>query len=287
MQGIFWMNEDGREEFAKERGLRRRETCGGKRSAKERGPQRKEACEGEKPAKERRLWRKEVCEGEKAVKERGLQRREGCGSGNSNGREETADSGQMASESADDAPRELLKAVLLGDSQFVYYAHGNMEAIDITGVPALFDADDPYMKIFDFAMVDMDGDGEDEAVLFLAGAAGDMGGKVILHATDGEVYGYRTDNRTLEELKTDGTYLYSDPTGMAEAGIAAVTGFSGEGLSVDMIARASGTYEGWDTFTVSGRPVTEEEYRDILSRQEKKEDAKRYEFTEENIHAVF
>ena len=208
-------------------------------------------------------------------------------SGNSNGREETADSGQMASESADDASRELLKAVLLGDSQFVYYADGNMEAMDITGVPALFDADDPYMKIFDFAMVDMDGDGEDEAVLFLAGAAGDMGGKVILHATDGEVYGYRTDNRTLEELKTDGTYLYSDPTGMTEAGIAAVSGFSGEGLSVDMIARASGTYEGWDTFTVSGRPVTEEEYRDILSRQEKKEDAKRYEFTEENIHAVF
>lgn len=47
----------------------------------------------------------------------------------------------------------------------------------ITDVPALFDADDPLMKIFEFSMVDLNGDGEDEVILFVAGAAGDMGEK--------------------------------------------------------------------------------------------------------------
>ena len=112
----------------------------------------------------------------------------------------------------------LLEAVLLGEAQFLYCSEGKAEAMDISGIPALFDGADPLMKIFDFAVVDLDGDGKEEVVLFVTGAAGDMGGKVILYQADSEVYGCSTDNS------------YSDPTGMAEAGIAAFSGFSREGV---------------------------------------------------------
>lgn len=200
---------------------------------------------------------------------------------------EEPDPGQTVSESADPAPDGILKAVLLGDTGFFYCSEGKAEAVDITGVPALFDADDPFMGIFDFSVVDLDRDGEDEVILYVISAAGDMGGKMILHQIGHEVYGYSADNRSLVELKTDGTYDYSDPTGLAEAGIAAVAGFSGDGYTTDKIAYATGDYEGWDSFAVGCQPAMEEEYRDMVSRQKEKQNAERYAFTDENIEAVF
>nr|WP_302111310.1 hypothetical protein [uncultured Acetatifactor sp.] len=200
---------------------------------------------------------------------------------------ESGDSGQTAPESGGSAPDGLLEAVLLGEAQFLYCSEGKTEAMDISGIPALFDGADPLMKIFDFAVVDLDGDGKEEVVLFVTGAAGDMGGKVILYQADSEVYGCSTDNRTLVDLKKDGTYSYSDPTGMAEAGIAAFSGFSREGYTVDKKASATGTYEGWDSFAVEGQPATEKEYMDMVSRQEEKQDAEWHEFCEEAIDAVF
>lgn len=181
---------------------------------------------------------------------------------------------------------EIFRAVLLGDTQFFYSSAGNVEAMSITDVPSLFDAYDSFMKIWEFSVVDLDGDGEEEVVLFVTGAAGDMGGKVILHQIGGEVYGYITDNRTLVDLKTDGTYVYSDQAGLAEAGIAVVTGFSGTEYTVDKLSWAAGTYEGWDTFVVGHQPATEEEYLDAVSRQDKKQAAEWFDFTNENIDTI-
>lgn len=201
----------------------------------------------------------------------------GCGAGHSN------ESGEISGSDGN----EIFKAVLLGNSPFVYCSDGNAERMVITDIPALFDADDPLMKIFEFSMVDLNGDGEEEVILFVAGAAGDMGGKVILHQTGDEVYGYITDNRTLVDLKMDGTYSYSDPTGSAEAGIAAVVDFSEAGYTTDKITYATGTYEGWDAFVADHQPVTEKEYLDAVSRQDQKQNAEWYEFSNENIHNMF
>lgn len=77
--------------------------------------------------------------------------------------------------------KNIIEAVLLGDAQFLYVSDGNTEAIGITDIPPLFDADDPYMKIWNFSVVDLDRDGEEEVILFVIGVAGDMGGKMILH----------------------------------------------------------------------------------------------------------
>ena len=182
---------------------------------------------------------------------------------------------------------EIFKAVLLGDSQFFYVSDGNIEIMTITDVPSLFDADDSFMKIWEFSVVDMNGDGEDEVILFVVGAAGDTGGKVILHRIGDKIYGYITDNRTLVDLKTDGTYNFSDPTGVVEAGIAAITAFSETGYTVDKISYETGTYEGWNTFVVDHQLATEEEYLDAVSKQDKKQNAEWYDFDNENINTLF
>ncbi|HBA49723.1 MAG TPA: hypothetical protein DCZ91_18390 [Lachnospiraceae bacterium] len=198
-----------------------------------------------------------------------------------------SDSGQTASGNSDSAPKEILKAVLFGDAPFQYCSDGKTASADITDVPALFDADDPFMKIWEFSVADLDGDGEEEVILSVAGAAGDMGGKVILHRIDDAVYGYSTDNRTLVDLKTDGTYGYSDPTGLAETGIAVVTGFSSTGYTVEKLACAAGTYEGWDSFALDRQPAGEGDFMDMLSQQETKPNAEWHDFTDENIDAIF
>lgn len=201
----------------------------------------------------------------------------GCRTGHSNESGQTSGSGR----------NEIFKAVLLGNSPFVYCSDGNAETMVITDIPTLFDADDPLIKIFEFSVVDLNGDGEDEVILFVAGAAGDMGGKVIFHQIGDEVYGYITDNRTLVDLKVDGTYSYSDPTGSAEAGIAEVVDFSEAGYTTDKITYATGTYEGWDAFVADHQPVTEEEYLDVVALQDQKQNAGWYEFSNENINNMF
>ena len=57
---------------------------------------------------------------------------------------------------------EILKDVLLGDSPFFYCSDENTETMFITDVPALFDENDPLMKVWEFSVVDMNGDGVTE-----------------------------------------------------------------------------------------------------------------------------
>lgn len=181
---------------------------------------------------------------------------------------------------------EIFKAVLLGDSPFIYCHGGNAETMVITDVPALFDEDDPLMKVWEFSVIDLNGDGEDEVILFVVGVTGDMGGKVVFHQIGDKVYGYTTDNRTLMDLKMDGSYSYSDPTGVTEVGIAVVVDFSKAEYAVDKITYATGTYKGWDTFVADHQPVTEEEYLDAVSKQDQKQNAEWHEFTDECINTV-
>ena len=181
----------------------------------------------------------------------------------------------------------LIKDVLLGNAGFLYVADGNTEVMDITDIPIIFDADDPSMKIWEFSVVDLDRDGEEEIILFVIGVAGDMSGKMILHQIGDEVYGYACDSRTLEELKTDGTFGFSDPTGVAEGGIGEIIDFSEVGYTMDKISYGSGTHEGWDTFIVDHEPATEEEYFNAASMQSGKPDAEWHDFIDENINIVF
>ena len=177
--------------------------------------------------------------------------------------------------------------ILKGDAQFLYVSEGGTEERNISDVPALFNPDDAYMKIWAFTLLDLDGDGRAEAVLSVYGAAGDTGGNLILHRGDDRVYGYKVDNRSLENLKEDGTYSYSDPTGAVESGICSVADFVETGITIDIITYGRGAYGEWDTFVVNHRSATEEEYWAANNVQAEKPDAVWYDFTAENIGLMF
>ena len=160
--------------------------------------------------------------------------------------------------------------ILTGEGSFLYVSEGAALPRSISDVPSLFDPYDDYMKIWACAEQDLDGDGNSELILSVYGASGDMGGNLILHRIGNKVYGYAVDHRAMTNLKTDGTYSYSDPTGMAEAGICSMGSFSETGYTVHRISYACGTQGQWDTFVVNQRPATEEEFLAAEEEQGKK-----------------
>ena len=117
------------------------------------------------------------------------------------------------------------------------------EKITLEEVPALFDANDNYMKIWSFAA-------------------------------------YRANYRSFVNLKTDGTYYGSDMTGSAESGICVITGFTETGYTIDKMTYGSGGAGGLNTFVVDHQPAVEEDFRLALSKQDQKEDALWYDFSE-------
>lgn len=177
--------------------------------------------------------------------------------------------------------------VLRGEALFFYVSEEEAGQKKISQVPALFDPYDEYMKIWEFALADLDGDGKKEVIIHVSGAAGDMGGSLILHQQGNQVYGYKIGSRELTALKEDGTYSYSDPTGFVESGICSITAFNKTGYTVDKTTYSRGTYEGWDSFVVNHQPATEEEFLAADSEQNKKPDAAWYEFTDENIRRFY
>lgn len=186
-----------------------------------------------------------------------------------------------------EAPEKAFRDVLLGEAQLTYVSGDTREETSIFKVPELFAPGDGYMKIWNFAVTDLDGDGAAEVVLFLCGAAGDTEGHLILHRMGGKIYGYAIGGRSLTDLKTDGSFQYFDPTGMAEGGICRVTGFTEVGPLLDKFTYGSGTPAGWDTFVVDGEPVTGDAYWAAMSKQSAKPSAEWFDFTEENIETVF
>ncbi len=118
-----------------------------------------------------------------------------------------------------------------------YFASGEtIEAKNVNEIPDIFDIYDDYMKIWDYTFIDLDKDGNDEVVLFVCGVAGDMGGRFILHKIDDKVYGYKVGHRELVDLKADGTFKNSDPTGIAEMAICSIKNFTKTGYTIEKIA---------------------------------------------------
>lgn len=179
------------------------------------------------------------------------------------------------------------KDILLGDAPFLYVSEDAVESKSIHDVPALFDPYDDYIKIWDFAVQDLDGDGKAEVIFTVVGVSNDMGGHLILHQADGKVYGYPANFRTMADLKADGTFCYSDPTGAIESGICSISGFTETGITINKITYGQGTYEGFDTFVVNQQSATEEEFGTAQNAQREKPDAEWYDFTTENIKAAF
>lgn len=172
-----------------------------------------------------------------------------------------------------------IQDVLTGNHQFSYTNDdgSNLASVSIADLPALFNPDDDYMAIQNYVMVDLDGDGVEEAVLLVVGVAGDTGGYLVLHRIDDNVYGYRTGYRTFENLKTDGTFGYSDNIGAKEG--VAIIGFTENSFVMNDVLSATGQAYTMDTFMVNGEEVTEEEYNAAKEAQTLKSDVEWHEFS--------
>ena len=159
----------------------------------------------------------------------------------------------------------IYKAILYGDAEFYCYDSGTLQTVTINDVPALFNSD-PYSRIYEYAVVDLDRDGNDEVVLNIIATAGDAGGKLILHQIDDKVYGYKTDYKRLQSLKKDGTYEFQGWS-LTWDGFAQIDGFDEYKFTEDVFTYESGSYEGADTYVVDHVTSTEGAFADAKSAQ--------------------
>lgn len=201
--------------------------------------------------------------------------------------DETEGSGAdiTAADKTEDA-MDAYRAVLLGEAQFLYTAEGSSELMDIAKVPSIFSPYSSYADFWKFAVVDLDGDGGQEVVCQTMDAAGDMSGYLILHWKDGAVYGFTSHYKTFMDLKTDGTYSYSNLPA-TEEGICRIR-FTETDYAADAIISMV-TDDNWESFAyfAGGEPVTAEAYDAMVKQQQEKPDAAWHDFTDDDIDFIF
>lgn len=179
--------------------------------------------------------------------------------------------------------------ILLENAKFLYVSAGTAEPKRVSDVPALFDPDDDYMKIWTFAAQDLDGDGNAEVILSVQGISGDTGGSLILHQIGGKIYGYSAGNHELMSLKVDGRFDYTEPATVFEIGIGSIDSFTETGYTIDKITygRVYALTSNYDDCVVDHRTASAEEFIAAINAHNQRPDAMWYEFTEENIKEVF
>ncbi|HJC46647.1 MAG TPA: hypothetical protein IAA04_01190 [Candidatus Lachnoclostridium pullistercoris] len=179
------------------------------------------------------------------------------------------------------------KFILLGKSNFICTDLAN-ESLNISEISKAVAADDSVaVSAAKFTILDIDGDGEDEAVLWLQINNISDYGFEILHYQNGETYGYTLQYRAFMNLKTDGTFSFS--SGAADSGIGKMT-FSETGYSINPQAYSQSGYDTNNEFYVqyfiNNESCSEDEFNDIFNEQEQKADAEWHDLSENNINAI-
>lgn len=114
-----------------------------------------------------------------------------------------------------------------------------------------------------YAFVDMDDDGIDELIIY---TTSDYGAYVILHYENQEVYGYMIGVRSLENLKSDGTFIGSNGADSHEY---LRMEFNKNEYSIETEA----VYDKIDKiYKINDTDVSEKEIKDYTEKWSKKED---------------
>ena len=162
----------------------------------------------------------------------------------------------------DEAARAAFRAVLEGRATF-YFPETDRN-IDITHIHEVLSCDR-----FDFSILDLDGDGVQEAVLRSDDYAQYS---VILHWDTDTLYGYSFYIRSLNALtlKEDGTFSFSSSA--FEGGWGRLS-FSGQGCTVHADSYCSDYGSSQAAYVVDGQPVTQAEFDAAQTLQDAKPDA--------------
>lgn len=180
------------------------------------------------------------------------------------------------------------KSVLLGEKDFNCIALEN-KSLNISEIgQAVTDDDSVTISVTKFAIIDIDGDGETETVLWIQiNGVSDYGFEVLRYQ-NGEIYGYTLQYREFMNLKTDGTFTFSN--GAADFGIGKMT-FSSTEYSINNLAYSQSEYDSNNNLTVqyfvNNESCSEDEFNNIINGQEQKIDVKWYDLSDDNINVVF
>lgn len=196
----------------------------------------------------------------------------------SHGKEEDNAESQLAAES--------YKAILIDNGDFKdcgkdgeVYRSVNIETIKNTFTA---DESDTTATVPKFAIVDLDGDGMNEIVLWIRYFYDE--GFEVLHYREGEVYGYHFWYRAFMNLKADGTFIGSG--GAADTSIMSMK-FTEDGYVIDTLYQSHGIDAHTVQYYANGEPISEEEFDEAEERQDEKPDVVWYERNEDNVNLAF
>lgn len=180
------------------------------------------------------------------------------------------------------------KAVLLNNEDFISTDMQNKK-INLTNIKEVVTDDESIAAAATkFAVMDLDNDGQDEIILWIQINGISDYGFEILRYQEGAVYGYTLQYREFMDLKTDGTFIFSD--GAADLGIGKLS-FSGNGYVIDKLYYSESQYNSNNELEVqyiaNGTLYSEEEFNNDMSHQGEKSNVKWYDLTPSNVESAF
>ena len=145
---------------------------------------------------------------------------------------------------------------------------------------------DGRLELPRLTVLDLDGDGQMEAVVkeYRRGVEDTELGSLVLDVQHGVVYAYDLTLRAFNELRADGTFIYS--SGAADNGIASLKPEE-DSSTYQILAESRTDSAGGISYTVDGLTVTGTEYSAALDRQAQKPEAVWYEWNETNLNLLF
>lgn len=184
---------------------------------------------------------------------------------------------------AEQTPMNVYKSVLLNKTQFfstdvkkdLYLSQLNETVSSDSSVRA---------EAIKFTIIDLDKDEIPEVVLWLRVNENDYYGFEILRYQDGKVDGYTLWYRAFNNLKKDGTFLFSGSA--SDYGYGTIT-FTKDGYTIDNITYSESGIDSNNNETISyfinKESASSVEFESAIDEELKKPDAAWYDFTDENI----
>lgn len=180
------------------------------------------------------------------------------------------------------------KAVLLNNGDFISTDMQNKK-MNLTNIKEVVTDDESItVAATKFAVMDLDNDGQNEIVLWIQINGVSDYGFEILRYQEGVVYGYTLQYREFMDLKTDGTFTFSE--GAADSGIGKLS-FSENGYVIDKLYYSESQYNSNNELEVqyiaNGTLYSEEEFNNDMSHQGEKSNVKWYDLTPGNVESAF
>lgn len=177
---------------------------------------------------------------------------------------------------------EKMKEILMEDTPFLDVGLG--EKIHIQELNRVVSSDASIdVAISSFTVIDLDEDGIDEVILWLA-AGEEKVGCEILHGVNDEIYGYFIPYRGFYNLKADGTFRFS--SGAGNSGIGTIK-FDLQAYTVEKITYSETQYDERNqaeaSFVVNGHASLYEDFEAEMEKQDEKKDAETYAFTDDHV----